>query len=77
MFGELAEEPCLLSAAERQGLLSVHHTLLHDCSRAGKLDPTLVSSCEAMGRVVAEVDATSSKNRRQAAKCAAGNYRGV
>jgi hypothetical protein len=43
----------------------------------GQPDAEAVSRCGAVGRVVAEVAATSKKHRSQAAKCADGNYRGV
>ena len=77
LFGDFGDGACLLSAAERQRFISVHNTLLQQCSCGGQLDPKLVSKCEALGRVIAEVYSTSSEHRRHAARVAAGKYRGV
>jgi hypothetical protein len=67
----------LLSADEVQRVHSVHAIVQKDCSVGGEPDADAVSRCEAVGRVVAEVAATSTAHRVHAAKCAVGNFRGV
>lgn len=72
-------EATLLSAAEMKRLRNVCACIKQECCRDGKLVLEKVMASEAVGRMVAEVAATSSEHRRAAAKRAQKDpsYRGV
>ena len=67
----------LLSIYEIDWLYDVHKCVQWECYRDGKLAPELVEHSVTVGRLLAEVAATSSKHRRAASKHALGDYTGV